>query len=102
MYNDRDRPPWLRSLRPPRSEPEDYAPAPTVAEPVVEPDAVQRADRGRAGSGGRGHRGPDGGRMGFSDPTLRRPRILVPRLCPQEVLEEASISLCVPITGEGR
>ena len=39
MYNDQNRPPWLRNLRPPRPEPAP-APetsAPTVAEPVVKP-----------------------------------------------------------------
>ncbi len=42
MYDDRDRPPWLRNLRSPRreAEPDMYAPAPaalpdTVAEPGV-------------------------------------------------------------------
>ncbi|UCC87284.1 MAG: hypothetical protein JSV81_20920 [Anaerolineales bacterium] len=40
MYNDQDRPPWLRNLRTPRPEPEEpelYERAPTLAEPIVEP-----------------------------------------------------------------
>ena len=39
MYDDQDRPPWLRNLRTPRreAEPELYTPAPTIAEPAVEP-----------------------------------------------------------------
>ena len=52
MYSDRDRPPWLRNLRPPRPEPEDRAPAPTVVEPVVEPRVPETADEGRAGPRG--------------------------------------------------
>jgi hypothetical protein len=42
MYNDQDRPPWLRGLRParPEPEPEIEAAAPTVAEPVAEPGTV--------------------------------------------------------------
>ncbi len=38
MYNDQDRPPWLRDLRPARPEPELEleSTAPTVAEPVAE------------------------------------------------------------------
>lgn len=43
MYNDQDRPPWLRDLRPARAEPEPEleAAAPTVAEPVAEPLTVE-------------------------------------------------------------
>jgi hypothetical protein len=43
MYDDRDRPPWLRGLRParpdvrPEVEVESFASAPTVAEPIFEP-----------------------------------------------------------------
>ena len=39
MYNDQDRPPWLRDLRPARveSELELDAAAPTMAKPVAEP-----------------------------------------------------------------
>jgi hypothetical protein len=43
MYDDQDRPPWLRNLRPPRPESETdlYASAPTVAEPAVQPSAFE-------------------------------------------------------------
>lgn len=43
MYDDHDRPPWLRNLRPTRSEPApEYEPAaPTVVEPVEEPSPVE-------------------------------------------------------------
>ena len=43
MYDDRDRPPWLRNLRParPESEPELYAPAPTLVEPIVETGTLE-------------------------------------------------------------
>jgi hypothetical protein len=46
MYDDQDRPPWLRNLRPARPEPEPelYAPAPTIAEPVIEPGTVEAPD----------------------------------------------------------
>jgi hypothetical protein len=52
MYDDQDRPPWLRNLRPPRpeSEPEFYEPAPTVVEqPIIEPGTSQVADGAEAG-----------------------------------------------------
>jgi hypothetical protein len=43
MYDDQDRPPWLRDLRParPELEPEAQAAVPTVAEPVDEPGTVE-------------------------------------------------------------
>ena len=43
MYDDQDRPPWLRDLRParPELEPEIQSAAPTVAEPVAEPGTVE-------------------------------------------------------------
>ncbi len=38
MYDDQDRPPWLRDLRParPKTEPESYPAVPYVSEPDVE------------------------------------------------------------------
>jgi len=43
MYDDQDRPPWLRNLRPARREPEPelYAPAPPLMAPTVEPGLVE-------------------------------------------------------------
>jgi len=41
MYDDHDRPPWLRNLRPARPEPELEAMAPTLAEPNVEPGIIR-------------------------------------------------------------
>ena len=51
MYNDQDRPPWLRDLRParPEPEPEPEAAAPTVAEPVAEPRTVEAPAEAEAG-----------------------------------------------------
>jgi len=48
MYDDQDRPPWLRDLRPvrPEPQPELYAPAPTVAEPVFEPVTTEAPGEG--------------------------------------------------------
>jgi hypothetical protein len=48
MYDDQDRPPWLRNLRPagPQPERELYAPAPTVAEPAFEPGITEARDEG--------------------------------------------------------
>jgi hypothetical protein len=45
MYDDQDRPPWLRDLRParPELEPEIQSAASTVAEPVAEPGTVEAA-----------------------------------------------------------
>ena len=46
MYDDQDRPPWLRNLRPARPEPEpEMSAAATVAEPVsAEPATVEAPD----------------------------------------------------------
>jgi hypothetical protein len=43
MYDDQERPAWLRNLRAARPEPEPelYAPAPTIAEPAIEPDTLE-------------------------------------------------------------
>ncbi len=43
MYDEQDRPPWLRNLRPARPEQETdlYTPAPTVTEPAFEPGTVE-------------------------------------------------------------
>ncbi len=51
MYNDQDRPPWLRDLRParPEPEPEFEATAPAVAEPVAEPRTVEAPAEADAG-----------------------------------------------------
>jgi hypothetical protein len=48
MYDDRDRPPWLRNLRSPRreAEPDMYAPAPAPADTVAEPGAVEAPAEG--------------------------------------------------------
>jgi hypothetical protein len=48
MYDDRDRPPWLRNLRPPRreAEPDMYAPAPAQTDTVAEPGAVEAPAEG--------------------------------------------------------
>jgi hypothetical protein len=48
MYDDRDRPPWLRNLRSPRreAEPDMYAPTPTLADTVAEPGAIEAPDEG--------------------------------------------------------
>ena len=53
MYNDQDRPPWLRNLRPPRPEPEEelYPPPAARAEPRPE-TGVEEAEE--AETGGRG------------------------------------------------
>jgi hypothetical protein len=51
MYDDHDRPPWLRDLRPARARPEaePYVPAPTLAEPVVEPFTTEAPVEGPTG-----------------------------------------------------
>ena len=51
MYNDQDRPPWLRNLRTarPEAEPELDAAAPTVAEHVAEPGTVEAPGEAEAG-----------------------------------------------------
>ena len=43
MYEDQDRPPWLRDLRParPELEPEAQTADPTAAETVAEPGTVE-------------------------------------------------------------
>ncbi len=43
MYDDRDRPPWLRNLRSPRreAEPDMYASTPALTDTTVEPGAVE-------------------------------------------------------------
>ena len=43
MYDDRERPPWLRNLRSPRreEEPDLYAPAPALPETAAEAGAVE-------------------------------------------------------------
>jgi len=43
MYNDQDRPPWLRDLRRPRPEPElePEETTSTMAKPVAEPRTVE-------------------------------------------------------------
>jgi hypothetical protein len=48
MYDDRDRPPWLRNLRSPRreAEPDMYAPAPALSDTVAEPGAVEAPAEG--------------------------------------------------------
>jgi hypothetical protein len=48
MYDDRDRPPWLRNLRSPRreAEPDMYAPAPALTDTVAEPGAVEAPAEG--------------------------------------------------------
>ena len=48
MYDDRDRPPWLRNLRSPRreAEPDMYAPAPVPTDTVAEPGAVEAPAEG--------------------------------------------------------
>jgi hypothetical protein len=48
MYDDRDRPPWLRNLRSPRreAEPDMYAPTPALADTVAEPGAIEAPDEG--------------------------------------------------------
>ena len=45
MYDDQDRPPWLRDLRTarPEAEPELETAAPVVVEPVAEPGTVEVA-----------------------------------------------------------
>jgi hypothetical protein len=51
MYDDQDRPPWLRNLRtarPQQPKMEPYAPAPTVAEPAFEPGITEAPDEGPA------------------------------------------------------
>ncbi len=52
MYDDQDRPPWLRNLRPPRPEPEPepYESAPTVVERPAERATIESS----AGPGVRG------------------------------------------------
>ena len=52
MYNDQDRPPWLRNLRTarPEAEPElDAAADATVAEPAAEPGTVEAPSEAEAG-----------------------------------------------------
>jgi len=48
MYDDRDRPPWLRNLRSPRreEEPDMYAPAPPLADTIAEPGAIEAPAEG--------------------------------------------------------
>jgi len=48
MYDDRDRPPWLRNLRSPRreAEPDMYAPTPALADTIAEPGAVEAPAEG--------------------------------------------------------
>ena len=48
MYDDRDRPPWLRNLRSPRreAEPDMYAPAPALTDTVAEPGEVEAPAEG--------------------------------------------------------
>ena len=48
MYDDRDRPPWLRNLRSPRreAEPDMDAPTPALTDTVVEPGAVEAPAEG--------------------------------------------------------
>ena len=43
MYDDLERPPWLRNLRSPRreAEPDMYAPPPALTDTVAEPGAVE-------------------------------------------------------------
>ena len=43
MYDDRERPPWLRNLRSPRreEEPDLYAPSPPPADTTAEPGTVE-------------------------------------------------------------
>lgn len=53
MYDDHDRPPWLRNLRPSRLEPELEASVPTLVEPIVEPsipEALVEAEPGQRGA----------------------------------------------------
>jgi len=48
MYDDRDRPPWLRNLRSPRreAEPDMYAPAPALTDTVAELGAIEAPAEG--------------------------------------------------------
>ncbi len=48
MYDDRDRPPWLRNLRSPRreTEPDMYAPTPALADTTAEPGALEAPAEG--------------------------------------------------------
>ncbi len=48
MYDDRDRPPWLRNLRSPRreAEPDMYAPTQALADTIAEPGAVEAPAEG--------------------------------------------------------
>ena len=48
MYDDRDRPPWLRNLRSPRreAEPDMYAPTPALADTIAEPGAIEAPAEG--------------------------------------------------------
>jgi hypothetical protein len=41
MYDNQDRPPWLRNLRPARSEPELEATTPTLVESIAEPSTTE-------------------------------------------------------------
>ncbi len=52
MYDDQDRPPWLRNLRPPRPEPEpDFYENLTLAEPMAESGPIEApAKAGRGGT----------------------------------------------------
>jgi hypothetical protein len=58
MYNDQDRPPWLRNLRPPRPEPEEelYPPPAARAEPRDETrdEEAEEAETGERGTISRG------------------------------------------------
>jgi hypothetical protein len=54
MYDDQDRPPWLRGLRParPEAEAELAATAPTLTEPSAEPSTVETSDEAKKEVGG--------------------------------------------------
>ena len=54
MYDDQDRPPWLRGLRPARPEPEAElaATAPTLTEPSAEPGTVETSGEAEEEVGG--------------------------------------------------
>ncbi len=48
MYDDRERPPWLRNLRSTRreAEPDMYAPSPALADTIAEPGAIEAPAEG--------------------------------------------------------
>ena len=50
MYDDQDRPPWLRNLRSPRreEEPDLYAPAPPLPDLTAEPGEAEVPAQGAA------------------------------------------------------